>query len=98
MEVEETIRTKITPCPVCNYPFNSVTPFKGVMLEPGAFTVCWQCAAALRFDAALLPRLLTKEELQSLTIEMLWDIDAAQEAVKRLSPKYAAYTVRTALQ
>lgn len=68
------MRTTTTPtsrCPACGYVIDRASSVEGdATPTPGDFSVCMDCGAVLRFDAALRVRLASGDEVAALPIKL----------------------------
>jgi uncharacterized protein YbaR (Trm112 family) len=74
------------PCPVCRAELSAVSSANVaeniVVPQPGDVTVCLHCAAALRFNATMLPQRLTAYDFSDFDPETLWDLTRLLTAVR----------------
>lgn len=82
---------KLTPCPVCNYRIDSHTVAFEEKADPveGDASICMKCSSLLVFDAGLVLRCPTDEQLLGFMAETeSWmQIERARAAVRHLMPK-----------
>jgi len=79
--------TPIDCCPECGYFFDHATEIEGSGAQPtpGAFTICLQCAALLRYQLDMRTALATEAELSLLEPGQQRMIERARQLIRSRS-------------
>lgn len=80
-----TIYDRGTVCPTCNIRLDAATGLTGRRPQPGDFTLCAACGAALRFTTPPQVRLAHDDELDELPSEARGALEVSREFIRSRS-------------
>lgn len=91
MNLDETIDTPISKCPVCGYQVDCATPVvsnpsKRIKPIPGDLTLCMKCGELMSFDENLKLCSAKLENIMGLDYEEFHALDVAQKLIRERRP------------